>query len=460
MQSSVTSIRGIRLPAYRSASSCWARGQRSLSSSAEQIDRKHYDVVMAGGGIMGCASAYFLAKRINPDRICVVERDPSYKCASSALAVGGVRYQFSCPENVQLSMFFMDFLKTLQRELQVPWQDPPDVQFVESGYLFLASAAGTETLLENHAVQKSFDAHVKLMTKAELKAKFPWLNVDDVELGSLGLKNEGWLDPWSLLRAFRAKAISMGVQFIAGNITAVQTANQAVGGVSIDHDDTNGVSNVTCDYLVNTAGPHAADIAAMAGIGEPKPDGSEAVQKTSSADEIMSVPLPVRPRRRCVYSFQQREGPVTDCPLLVDMSGAYVRREGNSGLFLGGMCPPREEDLDGLELSVDYDFFDNRLWPLLARRVPVFEGLKMQNPWAGYYDYNTLDQNGIIGRHPVLSNFLFANGFSGHGLQQGAAVGRAISEIVCDSKSHSIDLTRLGFERIVQNEPYSEKNVV
>ena len=85
---------------------------------------------------------------------------------------------------------------------------------------------------------------------------------------------------------------------------------------------------------------------------------------------------------------------------------------------------------------------------------------QLQSAWAGYYDYNTLDQNGIIGAHPVITNFVFATGFSGHGIQQSPAVGRAVSEIILDGRSHSIDLSRFSFQRIIDNLPLKEKNIV
>ena len=86
--------------------------------------------------------------------------------------------------------------------------------------------------------------------------------------------------------------------------------------------------------------------------------------------------------------------------------------------------------------------------------------IQLQSAWAGYYDYNTLDQNGIVGAHPVISNFIFANGFSGHGIQQSPAVGRAVSEIVLDGWSHSINLNRFSFQRIIDNAPLKERNIV
>ena len=85
---------------------------------------------------------------------------------------------------------------------------------------------------------------------------------------------------------------------------------------------------------------------------------------------------------------------------------------------------------------------------------------QVQSAWAGYYEYNTLDQNAIIGAHPVITNFILANGFSGHGVQQAPAAGRAVSEVILDGRTHSIDLSEFGFERIVENRPLVERNVV
>ena len=130
---------------------------------------------------------------------------------------------------------------------------------------------------------------------------------------------------------------------------------------------------------------------------------------------------------------------------------------------------------------MEHALFEEKIWPVLAERVRAFEALKVfcrtfcvravitcnliclfqvQSAWAGHYDFNTLDQNGIIGPHPHVKNFIFANGFSGHGIQQAPAVGRAVSEIIVDGHTHSIDLSIFAFERIVSNRPLMEKNVV
>lgn len=84
----------------------------------------------------------------------------------------------------------------------------------------------------------------------------------------------------------------------------------------------------------------------------------------------------------------------------------------------------------------------------------------MKSSWAGYYEYNTFDQNGIIGRHPYYPNLFIATGFSGHGIQQAPAVGRAISELILESRFCTLDLSKLGFERFVTLEPMKEKNII
>jgi sarcosine oxidase len=191
---------------------------------------------------------------------------------------------------------------------------------------------------------------------------------------------------------------------------------------------------VPCGTAVNAAGPAAAEIARMAGI-----------------------ELPVRPRKRFVFFFRSRTA-VLDCPMVIDPSGLYFRPEGDG--FLTGISPPPEEDPDCLDFEVDYDLFERRLWPILAARVPAFEAIRMQRAWAGLYAYNTVDRNAVLGRHPEVGNFVFANGFSGHGLQQAPGVGRAISEVIAFGEYRTLDLGRLGFERLKAGRPVRELNII
>jgi glycine/D-amino acid oxidase-like deaminating enzyme len=165
----------------------------------------------------------------------------------------------------------------------------------------------------------------------------------------------------------------------------------------------------------------------------------------------------VRARRRCVFAFTCPTA-VANCPLVVDPSGVWFRPEGSR--FICGIAPAVPDDADDLPLEVDHALFDSRIWPALAARVPAFEAVRVRSSWAGYYEYNTFDQNGIVGPHPQIANLLLANGFSGHGLQQAPAVGRGVAELIVHGGYRTLDLAALAFERIAAGRPLRELAVI
>jgi sarcosine oxidase len=386
-------------------------------------------VLIAGGGVVGSAVAYFLAA--DPDfrgRVVVVEPDPSYATASTPRSLGGIRQQFSTPENVHMSAFGVRFIRAAREHLAVDGECP-DPGLREQGYLFLASEAGIAVLEENHLLQRRLGADNVLLAPQELRRRFPWLCTDGIAAGCLGLSGEGWLDPFALLQAFRAKARALGVEYRADRVTGLEVGGTRVRGVRLAGGD-----RLSPGAVVNAAGPRAREVAAMAGVS-----------------------LPVFPRRRQVFAFECREAP-TGCPLTIDPSGVYFRPEG--ALFLCGVSPGPEEDPDTFDLEVDDGWFEERLWPRLAARVPAFEAIKVRRFWAGHYAMNTFDANAILGPHPAIENLYFANGFSGHGLQQSPAVGRGIAEHLVHGAWRSIDLARFEFARIAAGRPVPERNVV
>jgi glycine/D-amino acid oxidase-like deaminating enzyme len=387
------------------------------------------DVAIVGGGAIGSAIAYFLLSEPGfSGRVTVIERDPTYARASSALSASSIRQQFSTPENIRMSRFGFAFLRDIGRHLAVEG-DAVDVGLREGGYLYLAGPEHEPVLRENHAVQRAEAAEVALLGRDELARRFPWLALDGVTLGSLGLEGEGWFDGYGLMQAFRRKARALGAEYLAAEAAGIDLAGKRVAAVRLADGRA-----LACGTLVNAAGPWARALAAMAGIA-----------------------LPVEARRRCVFVFDARRR-LENCPLLIDTSGVWFRPEGE--YFIGGASPPEAEDRDGLPLDVDHAQFDEILWPALAARVPTFEAIKPVNAWAGYYEYNTFDQNAVLGPHPEIANFLFANGFSGHGIQQAPAVGRALAELVVHGRYRSLDLSIFGYERIAAGRPVVEKNVI
>lgn len=389
------------------------------------------DVVIIGGGIMGCSTAYHLAQAgaLKGRRVVVIEKDPSYAECSTGRSAGGVRQQFSTPENIALSTYTVEILRNLKDR----FGPEADIPFREQGYLILASEEGAGVLAANVATQQANGADIVLLNPDQLAAKFSWLNTEGLACGSFGQTGEGWIDPILLLQLFRTAARASGVEFLHDTVTGIDLEGKTVTGVR-----TASGKHIACGAVVNAAGPSAGKVAAMAGI-----------------------PLPVEPRKRFIFVIDRRDAPeeLHKAPLTVDTTGVFFRPEGR--LFITGISPEEEneppaEDLD----AINYDEFDNDVWPHLASRVPLFESIKMVRAWAGYYDYNTMDQNGIIGVHPEIGNFYFANGFSGHGLQQGGAAGRAVSELIMDGRFSKIDLTRFGYERIAANKPLLELNII
>ncbi|MEG0923173.1 MAG: FAD-binding oxidoreductase [Comamonas sp.] len=389
-------------------------------------------VVIVGGGAIGSAIAYFLTLQQPGLPVVVIERDPTYAQASSALSASSIRQQFSTAINIAISQFGIGFLRNLKNELAVG-NDRPDIGLVEDGYLYLATPAGEAVLRENHALQRAHGVDVVLLEPAELNARFPWLNVDDIVLGSLGLSAEGWFDGYLLLQALKAKAQSQGVRYLRAD---------AAGVVLSTHDGVKHVdavllkdgARIDCRAMVNAAGAWARPVASW-----------------------LDIDLPVHGRRRTVFNMSSPE-PLPHCPLLIDPSGIWLRPEGKG--FISGFCPEPGQDGNDIPLDVEHDAFENHVWPTLAERIPSFEALRVQSAWAGYYEMNLFDHNAILGLHPSCDNAYFANGFSGHGLQQCPAAGRAIAELILTGSFQTLDVSPLGFERLIRNEPLVEKCII
>lgn len=383
------------------------------------------DVAIVGGAAIGSAVASFLALLDPALSIALIERDPSFRHASTALSAASIRQQFSTPENIRLSRFGLEFLRAM------PSAQGEDAGLVTGGYLILAPP-GAETVAQDvHRIQRSEGAPVVLLDRTALAARFPWLALDGVALGSLGTADEGWFDANALLHALRRQARNRGVHLVTGAVMGIEVTGGGVTAVRLA-----GGSTISCGTLVNAAGPAAGRVAEMAGRW-----------------------LPVEPRKRSVFVLDCPEGP-SPMPLLADPSGFWIRPEG--GRYLAGLSPSAEIDgpCDAADFAPDHAIFEDRLWPALAGRIPAFETLRVTGAWAGHYDYNSLDQNAVIGRDPEIPNLIYANGFSGHGLQQAPGVGRAVAELIIHGEYRTIDLTRFGYGRVKRGEPMPELNVI
>jgi FAD-dependent oxidoreductase domain-containing protein 1 len=397
---------------------------KAANPAGVRLSKAH--VVVIGGGVMGSALAYWLTRLEPSARVTVLERDPSYEQASSALSAASIRQQFSTAVNIRISQASIAFLRDAADELAVD-DERPDIQLREHGYLYLAGAEGAAQLRQTHALQRACGSDVALMDSAALQRRFAWLNTADVSLGSLGLRGEGWFDGYALLTAFARKARRQGARYVNAEACGlIVDANRVTDVVLADG------ARIGCTHAVNAAGPWARRIAAMAG-----------------------VELPVFARRRTVYVISC---PVVmpSFPLVIDPTGFWIRPEGAK--FIAGFAPA--DDGDDQPLRPDYHEFERWLWPALAHRIPAFEQARLERAWAGYFEMNTFDHNAILGPHESLDNFLFMNGFSGHGMQQAPVVGRAIAELILHGHFDTLDVSDLLFARIAQNRPLHEANVI
>lgn len=386
-------------------------------------------VVVVGGGVIGSSIAYFLRSSDPSVAVTVIERDPSYARSSSALSAASIRQQFSTPLSIEMSLYGIEFLRGIGAYLEVDGAKP-SIDLHEGGYLFLATSAGETTLRENHALQTRLGADICFMDRDALQAKFAWLNVEDIAAGTLGATGEGWFDGYGLVQALRKKAQSLGARYVAGDVVDVVREGRRVTDVVLRKGERH-----ACDTIVNAAGAWARGVAAS-----------------------MGIDIPVFARRRSIFNVSS-PARLMPCPLLIDPTGVYFRPEGRT--YICGTSPSPDRDPDDLPLDeVDHALFDDVIWPTLAHRVPAFEALRVENSWSGYYEYNVLDQNAIIGYHPDIDNCVFANGFSGHGLQQGPATGRGVSELILHGRYTSLDLSPLDWTRVLENRPIVEKNVV
>lgn len=387
-----------------------------------------FDVVIAGGGVTGCSTAYWLASRPDFDgSIAVIERDPTYANAPSAKATGGIRQQFSTAENVQIGLFAAQFVKSIEERLAVDGEST-GVLFREQGYLLLATPEALPLMQKAHEIQRANGADIVFKDQSALAREFPWINAADLAGAFFGQSNEGWVDPYSLLQAYKRKARSLGVTFITDTVASIEHSGGKATGVQLEAGGAVGAG-----VVVNAAGASGARALAL-GAG---------------------MDLPLSSRLRTTFVFECKTD-ISHGQLTVLPNGCAWRPEGSR--FITNKAPAPENDPETFEHEINYDQFDEVIWPTLAQWVPAFEAIKFSHAYSCHYDFNTLDENLIIDRVGELDNCYVAAGFSGHGMQQSPAVGRALSELICDGRFTTLDLSRFGYERVRKGEGIHEFN--
>ncbi len=395
--------------------------------------RASYDVVIVGGAMFGSSLAWWLTQTPGFDgTVLVIERDPSYQFASTSHTNSCIRQQFSSTINIQVSQFGAQFIKNFRTFMG---DDPevPHLALQSFGYMYLADTPEfAQTLLRNQQIQMSLGAGTKHLSRDEIAAAYPFYQLDDILAGNHNLIDEGYFDGGTMFDWFKRKAKRGGVEFINEEVVAM---TKAADGKTIDAVVLKSGNSVGCGTVVNASGPRAIATAQMAGIS-----------------------LPVEPRKRYTFIFDAADPLDRDLPLTIDPSGVHLRSDGK--YYMAG-CPPDDDPAVAFDdFTFDHSLWENKVWPAIATRIPQFERIKVINEWVGHYAYNTLDQNAILGRHSEIENFMFMNGFSGHGLQQSPAIGRGVAELIAYGEYRSLDLTPFDYQRIETKRSMVEQAII
>jgi FAD-dependent oxidoreductase domain-containing protein 1 len=375
-----------------------------------------YDVLIAGGAVMGSSVALFLKRLAPACTVAVIEPDEVYEFASTLRASGGARRLFSCPENIAMSNFSLGLISAV-----------PDVGWKKGGYLFIVPPTGVDALTANYETQRQHGVRVELLDRPALQARFPSMHTADLAAGAHSL-DDGWCDPHSLLQWLRRQARSLGVDYLRDKVVGFEHNNACVRKARLASG-----SVIAADHFVNAAGAWSKEVCAMIGM-----------------------PLPIEPLRRFEHYFESPNR-IEPLPYVKDLARLAFRPEG--GGYSGGLV--NSDEPRGFNFDVDHHYFENAVWPALAHRFPAFEACRCRRTWSGLYEQNELDGNPVIGNWAGHAhNFYVVSGFSGHGMMHAPAAGRGIAELIVHQRFETIDLSRLGYARIAADQPYAERGIV
>jgi glycine/D-amino acid oxidase-like deaminating enzyme len=354
--------------------------------------------------------------------VVVVERDSSYARASTILSDGNVRIQFNLEENIRMSQYALEVLRTFDYDMATA-SFRPDVGARHQGNLFLANETGKTEAMSGIETQRELGCDVTWLAGDEIQGRFPGLRLQGLVGGSFA-QVDGSVDPSAVLRGFRNKATELGAHYLDDEVVELLSIDDVMSGVRLRSG-----RDLMSSVVVNCAGAWSADLARPLG-----------------------VELPVIPLMRTVYVVSTTV-PTTGMPSIFLPSGVYAIPESHRSWLIAWSLP---EDPIGFDfVPAGQQRFTDLIWPELYAHLPMFDSLKVETAWAGLYDVNTMDGNAILGEWPRIRGLFLATGFSGHGFQQSPAVGRYLAELIL-GRSPTLDLSRLGAQRVLDHEPLYE----
>lgn len=387
------------------------------------MSNQSYDVLIVGGGVMGCATAYYLLQADPQLSVAILEMDATYAKASTPLSDGNTRIQFNIKENIQMSQYGLTVLQDFAETMRVD-DERPDPAFRQQGNLFVLDEASRDEGYEGLCLQQQLGCNVDWLTPAEVQQHYPIYNLHDCVAGTFG-PQDGTMSPLAILMGYKKKAMALGATFSEAEVVSLRKAGQCITGVTLASGEV-----LQSKLVLNAAGAWAPKIA-----------------------QTIGVTLPIAPTKRQVTVFETNVHPATRLPALFLPSGLYVIHE-DAGLFTCGKSFA-DDPIGYDDFHWERKSFEERIWPELVEYLPAFDRLKILRGWAGLYEVNTLDGNAILGEWPEVQGLYLANGFSGHGFQQCHAVGRYIAERML-AQSPTLDLSIFSPQRILDTKPVFE----
>lgn len=389
-------------------------------------------IVVVGGGVVGSSIAWHLVGDGHPGPVVVVERDATYARASSFLAMGGIRQQFSSAVNIRLAQYGARFYAAFDRAMRVPGH-VPRADFRRRGYLFLVDEASADRFAARLERQRRLGARVRRLERDDIRATAPDLRLDDVRFGVFG-PDDGYGEPREVLAGFRAAAEAAGVRYVTAEVVDLVHKAGRVAGVVLQ-----GGERMAADVVVNAAGPFARRLAAMAGLD-----------------------LPVLPVRQHLFRCALPVRLPYRLPMVVDPGGVHWRhddtgdRPGPDRLVV---ARTKLDEPPGENFACDHDRWESDFRPPLQARMPGLAPIDVIEGWAGLYAM-TPDHNPLLGEHPAAPGLVLANGFSGHGLMIAPAVGKVLSELIRLGRTETVDVSCFAPDRFDRGEEVHDEAMI
>jgi sarcosine oxidase subunit beta len=378
------------------------------------------DVVVVGGGVVGCSAAYHLAAA-GAGRVLLLERAGAVGTGSTGACAGGFRFQFSSTINVQLSIASVPMIVGFSEEHGLP------LDVVRDGYLFLIrDEASFRRFTAAADMQRSLGVDARVLAPDQAAELAPGIAVEGL-VGATFCPQDGIADPGGLTQGYATVARRAGAEILLETeVVEILTRTGRVTGVRTQSGD------VDAGAVVNAAGPWAGTLAATAG-----------------------VRLPLEPIPRMVVTTGPFRGVPERRTLVIDAATSfYFHREGEGVLMgMGGV-----DERASFSLHVDDRFVEEELLPVAVRVYPPLERAGIAASWAGLYEM-TPDRHPILGESPVAGLWL-ANGFSGHGFQHAPVVGKLTAEMIVGGAARTVDVTSLALQRFERGDLLTEGHVV